>query len=1574
MDRSITPQQLADDMQVPKEWRERFMRNVKMLRDGPLYLAPEEEATSKLLPILSNNAKAGASTDFLVASCHPTANCVDCYAASSMVRQNVIQKAYRSTIHILVDPKGWAQQVADEAASVPRSEMPFIRMLGSGDLTTTEMLRGFNELAKVADRPIHVFSRHHDMLSKLKDGPDAPFIRMGSLDQQLYKTYGLPALKANFKKHKIANCWMMGSVEELPLMRRLMKAGALKLVLVTDEKLYSSLDPDMKISACPCDAGQNTFVRSCSECALAQTGCFMAFSELAIDSKGKWWEIADPKLPSDAKFPTSWFSTGEGSATEAHQHNAEGIIKAGITQLKNRIFSYASNLLGDKRYEAMRKKDKAERQKSKAVLGKAMVRAIQAQEKKLGDEQKSTLTLKDVRWPGDKTEVTNIREGLQNLGMLERILEQATGGSYYLPGGEIRPPIAYEKGKRVTKPKRLKQLEKLARAGDTSYQLKPGQRGVDAFKEFLKEREAKKKAAETPPPKPKAPEAKPGRSDYTGIKRERVEMQADALGIPRPSETETVRALEIVGDAVAHLTSDSDKDIVALAAEVIATQKPITVEETADLLASVDYHKRMADEAIDHYNDFLEAGEAEKAETAKEDADRHKADLRTVHQAARDVGRRQFAYMGHVLQVLVDPDGEAYIERILRQANNGVLPESGEAFAKKMADDLEAAKKKQAKRGKEIDESEALATANEKIAELEGELKRERTRSRKSRGSRNKIVTEKAKDDAVTRIHAKIKSFMPGGGKLSMNPADVASLLPDAAIVAGYHIEAGAIKLADFSRAMVADLGDWVRPHLADLHSTVRAEYAVRQQEALRERLADADDVRGQHRSVAALAKEILAETRKDDGTFIHREKLLDLLHKELQKIDEGITRREAMDLFSGYGKYQELSKDDLEVAYRDRRGEARELGKIGDMQKKMPPSSTGREMHTPSDEERQYHRDVRDLKKQGEREGWYYSGDRGKRLRGTLEAQKTRLRNEVRDLDSQIEAGKKTVKGKTVPLTDPELDALRQLRDQRKERLDAVVRAAEDADLARFESEGGAVVDPALEEYLKVLDRQIESLKRQLVKKDVFPKSAGVRPFGQVVDIRKAIIEDLQAEKAQLRKQLDPDYEANQRLLNAEKAAEREVAKLEKERSEGFKMREEPEPLPESDRLNTARAKLDAIRQEKKKALENEYLLRAAIAQSKRNAANIAERIASGDFAPRTRKPARTWDDPVWQDAKLEELAKRKELAEKIAEYEWQNMDGWQTTGFFAKRISVLWKAIMTGFDLTAQGLQLGIANITNPIIWSKALIPTFKAISVKQRKLQDAEMQADPDWERYKGYGVALSEHGESKDVASTEFYGNDAWLEKIPGAAVSERTFSTALNHVRFNLMRVQEWAYTKDGRKLSQQQGEAIARYVNTFTLAYKPPKNARKRQAVLQAAGIGFWAPSMYVARAQLLAGAPVLLNKGADSRVRLMAAKQYVKAIVGVAALTAALRMLLGDDEEREFLPTDDEDVLNPTDPDYYKVKVGNKRMDMTSGMGQMFTYAARLLNSASAARAGGPVWETKGRPMGARRAIRVVF
>ena len=80
-------------------------------------------------------------------------------------------------------------------------------------------------------------------------------------------------------------------------------------------------------------------------------------------------------------------------------------------------------------------------------------------------------------------------------------------------------------------------------------------------------------------------------------------------------------------------------------------------------------------------------------------------------------------------------------------------------------------------------------------------------------GKTNKIVNTDQKQAALDRIKARQTRLKSG-----VDPED----LVDAAIIATFHIEAGTRKFADWARAMVKDLGDWITPSLRSQYESRR--------------------------------------------------------------------------------------------------------------------------------------------------------------------------------------------------------------------------------------------------------------------------------------------------------------------------------------------------------------------------------------------------------------------------------------------------------------------------------------------------------------------------------------------------------------------------------------------------------------------------------------------------------------------------------------------------------------------------------------------------------------------------------
>lgn len=429
-DKNKSIKDLADRRGLRGKKRESFISEVEYLRKGKLFDIDSKAQT------LGDNGKAGMSADFLLATCHPTTPCKECYAARRMIRYSTVQKAFRSTLQILMDPKGWAQSVADEVMwETPakkkrrsKSELPFVRMLGSGDLITDAQIRGMNELAKLIDRPIHIFSRHHDMLKKLKSRPGAPFIKMGSIDSDLYDFYGDKKLSDNLKKNGIANAWLLTSEEDIPKIESLYKKDGVQLILAANKKLHDALPPHLRKVGCPCDADERTYFFSCKQCALSESGCFMAFTEWAIDKNGKFWKISDRKAPTNL-MPLTMFLENPGDRRTGFFEVFVGRLRKSIDLIKYSMKEFSKG-------------------------------------------NKNQIAMKNIHYPDDIQYTKDPDIALSYIDNLENMIKDAEYmQTFFIPGGEIQVPIEYREGEKVDISNEILPAEEV-RAGKSKPALK----------------------------------------------------------------------------------------------------------------------------------------------------------------------------------------------------------------------------------------------------------------------------------------------------------------------------------------------------------------------------------------------------------------------------------------------------------------------------------------------------------------------------------------------------------------------------------------------------------------------------------------------------------------------------------------------------------------------------------------------------------------------------------------------------------------------------------------------------------------------------------------------------------------------------------------------------------------------------------------------------------------------------------------------------------------------------------------------------------------------------------------------
>lgn len=247
--------------------------------------------------------------------------------------------------------------------------------------------------------------------------------------------------------------------------------------------------------------------------------------------------------------------------------------------------------------------------------------------------------------------------------------------------------------------------------------------------------------------------------------------------------------------------------------------------------------------------------------------------------------------------------------------------------------------------------------------------------------------------------------------------------------------------------------------------------------DGIKRRLDEGDAPTDLKRYVQKLAENIVRSEPK-----IERDALMTQLHAEVAKVAPGLTLPQVRDILSGYGDVKLLNKDAVKVKLRDLKGQLQQVAKIEDMMNRQAPKKTGIERRTPSDEERRLIKQVNELKKAG----GFEVTDPAKQLQSALGAVKTRLRNQIADLDHQISTRTRIVKSRNPVPHDAEAAALVKQRDALREQFTEIFGKPEITDAQRLKMAMGAV------------ERSIRDYERRISAGDYSPRSGKRTPASE--------------------------------------------------------------------------------------------------------------------------------------------------------------------------------------------------------------------------------------------------------------------------------------------------------------------------------------------------------------------------------------------------------------------------------------------------------------------------------------------
>lgn len=1066
----------------------------------------------------------------------------------------------------------------------------------------------------------------------------------------------------------------------------------------------------------------------------------------------------------------------------------------------------------------------------------------------------------------------------------------------------------------------------------------------------------------------------------TGIKRATTDKQREEMGLT-PAKQDAKRSLPHVWDEAQKLIEEDPY----IEAETLnkyrnSNEVPTDTEKAIILNAKIEAENRLA-EVVDEYN---KAETPERKVVLQKEMQDALAKVQDVFDIAKAVGSASGRSL-NAQKLMADRDFTLTRMLAETQAAKGE-PLTAEEIAEvqKDHDELNLAKSeletRTSQKEEELSREQAQETLDAMSKDVEPEVK--------SLLDRILERMKTAHDAALTRLRHKLKTT-----NMLVNP----TILSDMAIIGAYHIAKGIRKLSDWKKAMSAELDGAFEEHydkvfeeanrrvdetVESVIKTAPAKEKVRKtiknptldqviddtQSKMRNRLKEGDNLSDLRSYIQKLA---LALVRK--GTT-QLDPLLDTLHSMIQPMAPDITRREVMDLFSGYGDVKLLDKEASKAIVRDLKGQSQQLAKIEDIQTSGTMKKTGVERRTPSDAERRLIKEVNRLKK----EKGVRTTDPETQLKTSIESTKTRIKNDIRDLTHQIETGEQPIPGTPAP-TDQEIENLKEIRSRLKDFLKKVESVSEPSDshIKAYEKEVKAI-ESAIKSSIKSYEAQLKGEKK-------FPKKR---------DFTNAKIEALKSRRDALRSSVEAMKAADEDLRNTREfdRLTRDAEKLQEKLARG-----DVKPTAKAEKIDDplvkeAREKLSALRDQMRAAREStdEFKaakLEAAIRAVEKSIQNYDNRLKTGDIAPKPGAPKVT--SPIIERLKAErdalrklvqelrkgpspspeevalksyksriqnriadmesriasndfapkkkrelDLSKDAEAVKLRAQYE-KALKAFQKRKFdFERQNETKLKKVLRGtaeglgvirsvkssFDLSAVLGQGGFTVLGHPIRSLKAVRDMVKSFTAKGFEQVEAELKNRPNYQNgnYQRAKLALA----SLDGKLTEREENfqSTLAEKIPGVKWSERTYTAFLNRLR---------ADSFDALLASQplatpEQKRALAHFVNAAT----GRGDLGRFAPAAEAASAILWSPRLLVSRIQLLAGEP--LARGDAKGVRTAIAKEYARTLGGIGVIMA-LGVMAGADVEED-----------PKSTDFGKLRFGDLRIDPWVGVQPLVTLAAR--------------------------------
>lgn len=336
---------------------------------------------------------------------------------------------------------------------------------------------------------------------------------------------------------------------------------------------------------------------------------------------------------------------------------------------------------------------------------------------------------------------------------------------------------------------------------------------------------------------------------------------------------------------------------------------------------------------------------------------------------------------------------------------------------------------------------------------------------------------------------------------------------------------------------------------------------------------------------------------------------------------------------------------------------------------------------------------------------------------------------------------------------------------------------------------------------------------------------------------------------------------------------------------------------------------------------------LKAAITRAKNQAAHLFEKAQYGDFSKKERKPLPETPELVEARTELRRAQKEFESAKRRAERE--AMTKTQKAIDATKQVVGATTDVLTSIDVSAVLRQGVVFSLGHPLETVKNSALMFRAFASEgaAERIQTI-IENDPLYPKLEKAGLEFTGYG---DTLSPQEENIRSRISKhIPFVASSQRAFVTYMNAQRM----VRAKAMVEALPDTTPAEIKSIAEFVNDATGRGK--LSNKRLDAGLELARLALFSPRLYLSRLNLLSMRPI--RRAASARQRKQAAVELGRFAAGLAAASGLAWMLGAEIEVEDPKKADFGKFRFPS-----KTDVGDTRIDMTGGLSQYITLAARM-------------------------------